>query len=126
MNQVTIVGNLTADPELRYTGTGVPGRQLLGRGCRTASTPPGRRRIGPAASSAATRGGLRPRTPPTLSKGTRAIVVGEFVQRKLEDSGGNKRSTIEIQVNHVGPDLQWVSAEVGPSAATPADEKQPA
>ena len=62
----------------------------------------------------------------TLHKGNRVIVAGKLVQRRFEDGDGNKRSTIEIQVSHVGPDLQWVSASVRPrsSAATEPDEKQ--
>jgi single-strand DNA-binding protein len=67
----------------------------------------------------------------------RVFVAGKLVQRSWQDDSGNKRQTVEIQVNHVGPDLQFATAEVtkstaeglksssdGPSAASSAEEKQ--
>ncbi|MGH2774733.1 MAG: single-stranded DNA-binding protein [Actinomycetota bacterium] len=75
----------------------------------------------------------------TLKKGMRVFVAGKLVQRTWQDDSGNKRQTVEIQVTHVGPDLQFATAEVamstaeglgsssdGPSAASSADEKQSA
>jgi single-strand DNA-binding protein len=67
----------------------------------------------------------------------RIFVAGKLVQRSWQDNHGNKRQTVEIQVTHVGPDLQFATAEVakstahglasssdGPSAASSAEEKQ--
>lgn len=54
----------------------------------------------------------------------RVFVAGKLVQRSWQDKDGGKRQTVEIQVTSVGPDLQFQSAEVGPTAATPAEEKQ--
>ena len=75
----------------------------------------------------------------TLKKGMRVFVAGKLVQRSWQDNDGNKRQTVEIQVTHVGPDLQFATAEVakstaegsksssdGPSAASSAEEKQSA
>jgi single-strand DNA-binding protein len=69
----------------------------------------------------------------------RNFVVGKLVQRSWQDDSGNKRQSVEIQVTHVGPDLQFATAEVakssaeglgsssdGPSAASSAEEKQSA
>jgi single-strand DNA-binding protein len=50
----------------------------------------------------------------TLKKGMRIFVAGKLVQRGRQDNDGNKGQTIEIQVTHVGPDLQFATAE-GPS-----------
>ncbi len=74
----------------------------------------------------------------TLKKGMRVLVAGRLVQRTFEVEG-QKRQTVEIQVTHVGPDLQFATAEVtkstaeglgsssdGPSAASSAEEKQSA
>jgi single-strand DNA-binding protein len=58
----------------------------------------------------------------TLKKGMRVLVCGKLIQRTFEVEG-QKRTAIEIQVSHVGPDLQFQSAEVNP---TPAEEKQSA
>jgi single-strand DNA-binding protein len=67
----------------------------------------------------------------------RIFVAGKLVQRSWQDEAGNKRQTVEIQVTHVGPDLQFATAEVtkssaeglksasdGPSAASSAEVKQ--
>jgi single-strand DNA-binding protein len=60
----------------------------------------------------------------TLRKGMRVFVAGKLVQRTWQDDAGNKRQTVEIQVSHVGPDLQFQSASVGPAAATSAEEAE--
>jgi single-strand DNA-binding protein len=47
----------------------------------------------------------------------RVFVAGKLVQRSWQDNDGNKRQTVEIQVTHVGPDLQFATAEVVKSSA---------
>jgi single-stranded DNA-binding protein len=47
----------------------------------------------------------------------RVFVAGKLIQRSWQDNDGNRRHTIEIQVTHVGPDLQFVTAEVAKSTA---------
>jgi single-strand DNA-binding protein len=61
----------------------------------------------------------------SLKKGQRVMVIGKLIQRSFETEG-QKRTTVEIQVQHVGPDLKFQSASVGPrsSAATSAEEEQ--
>ncbi len=49
--------------------------------------------------------------------GMRVFVAGKLVQRTWQDDGGNNRQTVEIQVTHVGPDLQFATAEVITSTA---------
>ncbi len=53
----------------------------------------------------------------TLRKGMRVFVAGKLVQRTWQDDAGNKRQILEIQVTHVGLDLQFASAEVTKSTA---------
>jgi single-strand DNA-binding protein len=48
----------------------------------------------------------------SLQKGMRIVVTGRLQQRSWEDQQGNKRSTIEIQVDEVGPSLRWATASV--------------
>jgi single-strand DNA-binding protein len=137
MNQVALVGNITDDPELRYTQSGAA---LAGFTVAVShrSNHNGEwqdvkdgffrctawRSVGENASR-------------TLHKGMRVFVAGKLVQRSWQDDSGNKRQTVEIQVSHVGPDLQFATAEVtrstaeglnassdGPSAASSAEEKQ--
>ena len=47
----------------------------------------------------------------------RVFVAGKLVQRSWQDNDGNKRQTVEIQVTHVGPDLQFATAEVAKPTA---------
>ena len=58
----------------------------------------------------------------------RVFVAGKLVQRSWQDNDGNKPQTVEIQVTHVGPDLQFQSASIDrrSSAATSAEVKQSA
>jgi single-stranded DNA-binding protein len=56
----------------------------------------------------------------TLKKGMRVFAAGKLAQHTWQDDDGNKRQTVKIQVTHVGPDLQFQSAEVN---RTPAQEK---
>ena len=58
----------------------------------------------------------------TLKKGLRVFVAGKLVQRTWQDDDGNKHQSVEIQVTHVGPDLQFATAEVTKSSsdASPA------
>ena len=53
----------------------------------------------------------------TLKKGMRVFVAGKLIQRTWQDESGNKRQTVEVQVTHVGPDLQFAIAEVTKSTA---------
>lgn len=55
------------------------------------------------------------------SAGMRVFVAGKLVQRGWQDNDGNKRQSVEIQATHVGPDLQFTTAEVGARiAVTPS------
>jgi single-strand DNA-binding protein len=46
------------------------------------------------------------------------VIPGKLIPRTWQDDDGNKRQTVEIQVTHVGPDLQFATADV---AKAPAD-----
>lgn len=127
MNQVTIVGNLTADPELRYTGSGIPVANFtVAVSHREYQDGAHQDRLDGFFDCVAWRTNAE-NVAKSLSKGTRTTVIGKLLQRKFEEGDGNKRSVIEIQVSHVGPDLQFTSAEVGPrsSAATESPEVDP-
>jgi single-stranded DNA-binding protein len=75
-------------------------------------------------------------TRPASQRQERLLRVRKLVQRSWQDNDGNKRQTVEILVTHVGPDLQFATAEVAKSTAeglgsasdkgSSADEKQSA
>lgn len=75
----------------------------------------------------------------SFKKGSRVMVAGRLVQRTFETEGGERRTAIEIQVQHLAADIQYAAVEIkkaqvgdlesasdGPSAASSAEEKQSA
>jgi single-strand DNA-binding protein len=119
-NQVILVGNLTDDPELRYTPSGTPVASFtvaINRRFRDPAS--GEWKDGETsfvrcnvwrqqAENAAE----------SLTKGTRAIVVGRLRQRSWETPEGQRRSVTEVEVENVGPSLEWATASVTKSAKT--------
>lgn len=111
---ITVVGNLVADPELRFTPSGAAVANF-----RIASTP---RRFNrqtnqwddgeamyltcnvwrQAAENVAE----------SLTKGMRVIVYGRLRQRSFETREGDRRSVFEIEVDEVGPSLSFATAQV--------------
>ncbi|WP_297571997.1 single-stranded DNA-binding protein [uncultured Actinomyces sp.] len=101
---VTVIGNLTADPELRYTATGTPVVNFT-----VASTPRTfdkneRRWVdgAPLFLRCSLWREAAEHSADSLQKGTRVIVYGRLVQRDFETRSGERRSVIEMQVEEVG------------------------
>ena len=111
---ITVIGNLTGDPELRFTPSGAAVANFT-----VASTPRTFDRQSnewkdgdtlflrcsiwrEAAESVAE----------SLTKGTRVIVQGRLVQRSYETREGEKRTVYELQVDEVGPSLRYATAKV--------------
>ena len=112
--QITIVGNLVADPELRFTPAGQPVATF-----RVASTP----RIRDAASGEWKDGDslfltcnvwrqAAENVAESLQRGMRVIVSGRLRQRNYETKEGEKRTVYEVEVDDVGPSLRNASAKV--------------
>jgi single-strand DNA-binding protein len=112
--QITIVGNLVADPELRFTPAGQPVATF-----RVASTP----RIRDAASGEWKDGDslfltcnvwrqAAENAAESLQRGMRVIVSGRLRQRNYETKEGEKRTVYEVEVDDVGPSLRNASAKV--------------
>jgi len=111
---ITVVGNLTGDPELRFTPSGAAVANFT-----IASTP----RLFDRASGEWKDGDTlfmrcsvwreaAENVAETLTKGTRVIAQGRLVQRSYETREGEKRSVVELQVDEVGPSLRYASAKV--------------
>ena len=119
-NEVVLVGNLTDDPELRYTPSGTPVASFtVAVNRRTRDPASGEWKDGETsfircnvwrqqAENAAE----------SLTKGTRAIVVGRLRQRSWETPEGQRRSVTEVEVENVGPSLEWATASVTKAART--------
>jgi single-strand DNA-binding protein len=116
--QITIVGNLVGDPELRYTQTGQAVATF-----RVASTPrfrdnaTGEWKDGDSLflSCNVWRQSAE-NVAESLQRGTRVIVSGRLRQRSYETREGEKRTVYEIEVDDVGPSLRNASAKVTKSS----------
>ncbi len=112
--QITIVGNLTSDPELRYTPSG----QAVAR-FSVASTPRFRDNTSgewkdgdPLFLSCDVWRQAAENVAETLQRGMRVIVQGRLRQRSYETREGEKRTVYEVTVDEVGPSLRYASAKV--------------
>ena len=112
--QITVVGNLTADPELRFTPNGAAVANFT-----VASTP----RIYDRQSNEWRDGDAMflncsvwrqyaEHVAESLSKGARVIVQGRLKSRSFETREGEKRTVFEIDVEEVGPSLRYATAQV--------------
>ena len=111
---ITVVGNLVADPELRFTPSGQPVATF-----RVASTP----RIRDNATNEWKDGDslfltcnvwrqAAENVAESLQRGMRVLVTGRLKQRNYETKEGEKRTVYEIEVDDVGPSLRNASAKV--------------
>ena len=111
---ITIIGNLVADPELRFTSSGQPVATF-----RVASTP----RIRDSATNEWKDGDslfltcnvwrqAAENVAESLQRGMRVIVSGRLRQRNYETKEGEKRTVYEVEVDDVGPSLRNASAKV--------------
>lgn len=110
-SNVTAVGNLTRDPELRFSQGG--------RAICTLSLAVSRRyqvnnewQEQTSFLNCVAWGQLGENAASSLTKGTRVFVTGRLEQRSFETQTGEKRSVVEIVADEVGPSLKWATAQV--------------
>jgi len=111
---ITVVGNLTADPELRFTASGAAVANFT-----VASTP---RQFDRASNEWKDGEALFLRcniwrqpaenVAESLTRGSRVIVTGRLKQRSFETREGEKRTVIELEVDEIGPSLRYATAKV--------------
>lgn len=111
---ITVVGNLTADPDLRFTPSGAAVASFT-----VASTP----RVYDRQSGEWKDGDalfLRcsiwreaaENVAESLTRGSRVIVTGRLRQRSFETREGEKRTVVEVDVDEVGPSLRYATAKI--------------
>jgi single-strand DNA-binding protein len=111
--RVTLVGNLTADPELRFTPSGLQVANL-----RIAVTPRTRQQDGTwtqGETSFHTVTVWRDQAEhaaETLAKGARVIVVGRPKERSWTDADGTEHQVTEVDAEELGPSLRWATAKL--------------
>ena len=112
-NSVTIVGNLTRDPELRYTPSGAAQCSFglaVNRRWQNRQTQEWEEQV--SFFDITCWAQLGQNVADTLVKGSRAIVTGRLEQRSWETDQGDKRSKVEIIADEVGPSLRWATADI--------------
>jgi single-strand DNA-binding protein len=112
-NSITVVGNVTRDPELKFLNSGQAAVRLsvaVNRRWQNKQTQEWEERVsyfevqgyGPLAENAAN----------SIQKGTRVIVTGRLEQRSWETENGDKRSIVEINADEIAPSLRFATAVV--------------
>ncbi|WP_104132967.1 single-stranded DNA-binding protein [Cryobacterium sp. M91] len=125
---ITVVGNLTSDPELRYTQNGLAVANFT-----IASTP---RTFDRAANEwkdgdalflrASVWREFAEHVAGSLTKGSRVIASGRLKQRSYETKEGEKRTSMELEIDEIGPSLRYATASLtraqssGPRSSAPA------
>jgi single-strand DNA-binding protein len=117
---ITVVGNLTGDPELRYTQNGLAVANFT-----IASTP---RNFDRATNDwkdgdalflrASVWREFAEHVAGSLTKGSRVIATGRLKQRSYETKEGEKRTSIELEVDEIGPSLRYATAQVTRAASS--------
>ena len=108
---VTIVGNLTRDPELRFTAGG-KGVASFGVAVGRRYQQNGEWQEKTSFFNVTAWDTLGENCAASLTKGTRVIVTGRLEQREYETKEGEKRNVVEIVADEIGPSLRWARAEV--------------
>lgn len=112
-NVVTLVGNITRDPELRFTNTGQATSSFglaVNRRWQNRQTQEWEEATSffdivcwrEMAENAAE----------SLSKGSRVIVTGRLDQRSWETPDGDRRSKVEVVADEIGPSIRWATAQI--------------
>ncbi len=121
---VTVVGNLTADPDLRYSPNGVAIAKFT-----VASTPRVFDRMAneykdgdPLFLVCTAWRDLAEHVAESLRKGTRVVVVGRLRLSRWETEEGEKRSAYGLDVDEIGPSLRFATAKVSKATRVRADE----
>lgn len=110
-NSITLVGNLTRDPEIRFTATGravasfgiAVGRRYQVNGEWQEQT---------SYFNVTAWGQLGENAAATFTKGTRVVVTGRLEQREYTSREGEKRTAIDVIADELGPSLRWATATV--------------
>jgi single-strand DNA-binding protein len=119
-NSVTLIGNLTRDPELRYT-TGGRGVASFGLAVNRRYMQNNEWQEQTSFFNIVCWGDLGENVAATLTKGSRTIVTGRLEQRSWETQDGEKRSVVEVIADEVGPSLRWAQAQIERNERTGGD-----
>lgn len=111
---ITIVGNLTADPELRTTGQGAQVASFtIANTARIYNKQTNQYEDGPALFMRCSAwNDLAQHCAQSLAKGMRVIAQGRLKQHSYQAQDGTNRTVVELQVDEIGPSLRYATAQV--------------
>jgi len=110
-NTVTLVGNITRDPELRFTPAG-QAVATFGMAVNRRYQKNGQWEEQTSFFNVTAWGTLGENASNSLRKGARILVSGRLEQRSWETQEGDKRSVVEVVADEIGPSLRWATVEV--------------
>src|SRR3954449_3261000 len=112
-NTVTLVGNVTRDPELRYTPSGQTVATFglaVNRRWQNRQNQEWEEQV--SFFDVKSWSGLAENVAESIQRGTRVIVTGRLEQRSWETDNGEKRSKVEVVADEIAPSLRWATAQV--------------
>jgi len=112
-NSITISGNITRDPEMRYTPSGVSKVTFgvaVNRSWRNQQTQEWEEQT--SFFNVVAWRQLAENVGASLTKGSRVVVSGRLEQRSWETPDGDKRSKVEVVADEIGPSLRWATAQI--------------
>lgn len=112
-NEISFVGNIVADPELRFTPSGRAKVQLtVANNQKWTDRQTGDQRERTCFARVEAWGSLAEHVAESLRKGDLVVVVGRLDQRSWETPQGEKRSMMLITANEISPSLRWATCTV--------------
>ena len=112
-NTVTIIGNLTREPELRFTNSGQAQATMgVAVNRRWQNRQSGEWEEAVSFFDVVCWREMAENVSESLSRGSRVVVTGRLEQRSWETQEGEKRSKIEVVADEIGPSLRWATATV--------------
>lgn len=111
-NTVTLVGNITRDPELRFTPNGQANATFGLAVNRRYQDRQGEWQESTSFFDVVCWREMAENAAESLTKGARIIVTGRLEQRSWESQEGEKRSKIEVIADEIGPSLRWANAAI--------------
>jgi single-strand DNA-binding protein len=126
-NTITIVGNVTRDPELRFTASGQAATSFglaVNRRWQNRQTQGWEEAV--SFFDVTCWRDLAENVAETVTKGARLIVTGRLEQRSWETDDGERRSRTEVVADEVGPSLRWATAEVTKNGRQGVAQPEPA
>jgi single-strand DNA-binding protein len=120
-NTVTLIGNLTREPEIRFTNN-ARAITTLGLAVNRRYQVNGEWQEQTSFFNVVAWGQIGENAAHSLHKGHRVIVTGRLEQRSYETQDGEKRNVVEVIADEIGPSLRWATAQIDRTDRRTADE----